>query len=121
MARFDLSNAEWRIIKPLLSNRPRGVGRVDDCRIPNGIFYILRTGSPWPICPSATAPMPLSTTASTVGHRSVSGSNFSLPWWPDLRKPWPSSTAPSSLLINVRTDPKWDADHAISRSRGGLG
>ena len=47
MARFDLSDAEWRIIEPLLPNKPRGVARVDDRRVLNGIFYILRTGSPW--------------------------------------------------------------------------
>ncbi|MEQ8743902.1 MAG: IS5/IS1182 family transposase, partial [Parasphingorhabdus sp.] len=29
MARFDLSDAEWSIIVPLLPNKPRGVARVD--------------------------------------------------------------------------------------------
>ena len=47
MARFDLSDSEWAIIQPLLPNKPRGVPRVDDRRVVNGIFYILRTGSPW--------------------------------------------------------------------------
>jgi transposase len=47
MARFDLSEAEWRNIAPLLPNKPRGVPRTDDRRVLNGIFYILRTGSPW--------------------------------------------------------------------------
>src|ERR1700760_3425265 len=47
MARFDLSDIEWRLIKPLLPNKPRGVARVDDRRVLNGIFYVLRTGSPW--------------------------------------------------------------------------
>jgi transposase len=47
MARFDLTDAEWAIIRPLLPNKPRGVPRVDDRRIVNAIFYILRTGSPW--------------------------------------------------------------------------
>lgn len=32
MARFDLSDEEWRLIKPLLPNKPRGVARVDDRR-----------------------------------------------------------------------------------------
>jgi len=45
MARFDLSDAEWAIIAPLLPNKPRGVPRRDDRRVLNGIFYILRTGS----------------------------------------------------------------------------
>ena len=30
MARFDLSDVEWRIIQPLLPNKPRGVPRADD-------------------------------------------------------------------------------------------
>ena len=47
MARFDLSDAEWRIIHPLLPNKPRGVPRTDDRRVLNAIFYVLRTGSPW--------------------------------------------------------------------------
>ena len=47
MARFDLSDAEWAIVAPLLPNQPRGVPRVNDRRVVNGIFYILRTGSPW--------------------------------------------------------------------------
>ena len=56
MARFDLSDAEWRIIEPLLPNKPRGVARVDDRRVLNGIFYILRTGSPWRDLPERYGP-----------------------------------------------------------------
>jgi transposase len=40
MARFDLSDAEWALIKPLLPNKPRGVARVNDRRVINGIFYV---------------------------------------------------------------------------------
>jgi transposase len=56
MARFDLSDAEWRIIQPLLPNKPRGVARTDDRRVLNGIFYILRTGSPWRDLPERYGP-----------------------------------------------------------------
>ena len=56
MARFDLSDAEWRIIEPLLPNKPRGMARVDDRRVLNGIFYILRTGSPWRDLPDRYGP-----------------------------------------------------------------
>jgi transposase len=56
MARFDLSDKEWAIIRPLLPNKPRGVPRVDDRRILNGIFYILRTGSPWRDLPERYGP-----------------------------------------------------------------
>lgn len=56
MARFDLSDREWSLIKPLLPNKPRGVGRVDDRRVLNGIFYALRTGSPWRDLPERYGP-----------------------------------------------------------------
>jgi len=56
MARFDLSDSEWAIIQPLLPNKPRGVARTDDRRILNGIFYILRTGSPWRDLPERYGP-----------------------------------------------------------------
>lgn len=56
MARFDVSDAEWAIVAPLLPNKPRGVARVDDRRVVNGIFYILRTGSPWRDLPERYGP-----------------------------------------------------------------
>jgi transposase len=56
MARYDLSETEWRLIEPLLPNRPRGVARVDDRRVVNGIFYVLRTGSPWRDLPERYGP-----------------------------------------------------------------
>jgi transposase len=56
MARYDLSEAEWRLIEPWLPNKPRGVPRVDDRRVINGIFYVLRTGSPWRDLPERYGP-----------------------------------------------------------------
>ncbi len=56
MARFDLTDAEWTIIQPLLPNKPRGVPRVDDRRVVNGIFHILRTGAPWRDLPERYGP-----------------------------------------------------------------
>jgi transposase len=56
MARYDLSEAEWRLIEPLLPNKPRGVPRVDDRRVINGIFFVLRTGSPWRDLPERYGP-----------------------------------------------------------------
>jgi transposase len=46
MSRYDLTDFEWRVIAPLLPNKPRGVPRVDDRRVPNGIFWVLRSGAP---------------------------------------------------------------------------
>ena len=56
MARFDLSDAEWSVVAPLLPNKPRGVPRVDDRRVLDGIFYILRTGAPWRDLPDRYGP-----------------------------------------------------------------
>lgn len=56
MRRYDLSDTEWRLIEPLLPNKPRGVARVDDRLVINGIFYILRTGSPWRDLPERFGP-----------------------------------------------------------------
>jgi transposase len=49
--RYELSDFEWMIIEPLLPNKPRGVPRVDDRRVLNGIYWRLRTGSPWAYIP----------------------------------------------------------------------
>jgi transposase len=56
MGRYDLSDVEWRLIEPLLPSKPRGVARVDDRRVINGIFYVLRTGSPWRDLPGRYGP-----------------------------------------------------------------
>jgi transposase len=56
MARFDLTDQEWALIKPLLPNKPRGVARVDDRRVLNGIFFVLRTGCPWRDLPERYGP-----------------------------------------------------------------
>jgi len=34
--RCELTDAEWAAIKPMLPNKPRGVRRVNDRRVPNG-------------------------------------------------------------------------------------
>jgi transposase len=47
MARFDLMDADWAEIEPLLPTDVRGKERVDDRRALNGIFWGLRTGAPW--------------------------------------------------------------------------
>ena len=56
MARFDLTDAEWSLIAPLLPNKPRGIPRQDDRRVLNGIFNVLRTGSPWCDLPERYGP-----------------------------------------------------------------
>src|SRR5438128_12615893 len=54
--RYELTDGEWLIIGPLLPNRPRGVPRVDDRRVLNGIFWRMRSGSPWAEIPERYGP-----------------------------------------------------------------
>jgi len=54
--RYELSDSEWGVIKPMLPNKPRGIPRVDDRRILNGIFWVLRSGAPWRDLPDGYGP-----------------------------------------------------------------
>jgi transposase len=45
--RYELTGDEWAAIKPMLPNKPRGVPRVNDRRVLNGIFWVLCSGAPW--------------------------------------------------------------------------
>jgi transposase len=54
--RCELVRHEWTAIKPMLPNKPRGVPRVNDRRVLNGIFWILRSGAPWRDLPLAFGP-----------------------------------------------------------------
>jgi len=54
--RFDLADFEWNAIKPHLPNQPRGAPRVDDRRVLNGIFWVLRSGSPRADLPERSGP-----------------------------------------------------------------
>ena len=56
MARFDLTDFEWTVIEPLLPTKVRGVARVDDRRVINGILWRLRTGAPWADIPERYGP-----------------------------------------------------------------
>lgn len=41
--RYELTDREWAIIEPLLPNKSRGVPRVDDHRVLNGIMWNFAT------------------------------------------------------------------------------
>ena len=120
MARFDLTDGKWAIIQPLLANKPRGVARVDDRRVVNGIFYILRTGSPWRDLPERCGP------CTTVYNRYNRWAKAGV--WLRIFEAL-SARSPESLshrLLDRARPParggrkKGGADHAIGRSRGGL-
>ena len=81
MARYDLSEAEWRIVEPLLPPPGRGAARVDDRRVVNAIFYVLRTGSPWRDLPERYGPY------TTVYNRFNRWSRKGCGW--PCSRPWP--------------------------------
>src|SRR5882757_8525671 len=54
--RYELNDYEWTAIKPMLPNKPRGVRRVNDRRVLNGIFWVLRSGAPWRDLPETYGP-----------------------------------------------------------------
>ena len=56
MARYELSDFEWNVIQPILPNKSRGVPRVDDRRVLNGIFWVVRSGAPWRDMPERYGP-----------------------------------------------------------------
>lgn len=56
MARFDLMDAEWAVIEPLLPTDVRSKERVEDRRVLNRIFWQLRTGAPWADIPKCYGP-----------------------------------------------------------------
>ena len=75
--RYELSDREWSIIAPLLPNKPRGVARVDDRRVLNGILWRSARDHPGLKFPSATARRQPATTASCDGERQACGTGFS--------------------------------------------
>ncbi len=54
--RYGLTDREWAILASLLPNKPRGVPRVVDRRVLNGIVWRFRTGSPWAEIPERYGP-----------------------------------------------------------------
>ena len=54
--RYDLTDVEWLVIEPLLPRKWRGVKRVDDRRVLNAIFWVLRSGAPWRDLPERYGP-----------------------------------------------------------------
>ena len=51
--RYELTDFD---IKPLLPDKLRGVARADDRKVLNGIYWRLRTGSPWADIPERYGP-----------------------------------------------------------------
>jgi transposase len=111
--RYELTDPEWAAIKLMLPNKPRGVPRVNDRRVLNGIFWVLRSGAPWRDLPKAFGPYTTcynrfvrwrragvwSTTgagARTTCHPVLKQSDALLNWQPRRRR------SPRSIVDSLR-------------------
>jgi len=56
MRLHELTDEGLAIIAPLLPNKVRGVARVDDRRVINGILWRFQTGAPWRDVPERYRP-----------------------------------------------------------------
>ena len=75
--RYELNDYEWTAIKAMLPNKPRGVRRVNDRRVLNGIFGFCFRVHHGAICQRHMVPAPLGTIASFVGGRLAPGTRSS--------------------------------------------
>ncbi|MER8779486.1 IS5 family transposase [Mesorhizobium sp. M0977] len=121
MSRYDLADLEWRVIEPLLPNKPRGVPRVDDRRVLNGIFWVLRSGAPWRDLPERYGPR------TTCYNRFVRWRKAGV--WNRLMDAITNAHDGKVQMIDTSivrvhqqgaNGKKGDRDHCLGRSRGGL-
>src|SRR6202023_2008220 len=119
--RYELSDCEWSVIKPLLPNKPRGVPRVDDRRVLNGIFWVLRSGAPWRDLPERYGPR------TTCYNRFVRWQRAGI--WSGLLDAMTAQHDRQIQMIDstcirahqqAATTKRSETDHCLGRSRGGL-
>ncbi len=84
--RYELSDCEWGVIKPMLLNKPRGIPRVDDRRVLNGIFWVLRSGRRGGICRKTMGPIRRATIALSAGGGPACGTRSSRRWPPLMKR-----------------------------------
>ena len=80
--RYELSDYEWSVIRPMLPNKPRGIPRVDDRRVLNGIFWVLRSGAPWRDLPNSYGPPTTCYNRFVRWRRAASGTRSWTRWLP---------------------------------------
>ena len=109
------------MIAPLLPNKPRGVPRVDDRQVLNGIFWVLRSGAPWRDLPERYGPR------TTCYNRFVRWLRASV--WDRLMDAITEAYGGDIQMIDstsirahqqAATAKKGGRDHCFGRSRGGL-
>jgi transposase len=84
--RYELSDYELTAIKPMLPNKPRGVRRVNDRRVLNGIFWVFFQVRHGAICQKHMVRAPLVIIASFVGDGLASGTRSWKRWPPAMMR-----------------------------------
>jgi transposase len=121
MSQYDLTDFEWRVIEPLLPNKPRGVPRVDDRRVLNGIFWVLRSGAPWRDLPKSYGPR------TACYNRFIRWRKAGV--WDRMMDAITAAYDGDIQMIDstsvrarqqAATAKRGSADHCLGRSRGGL-
>lgn len=63
-----------------IESKPRGIARVEDRRVLNDIFWVLRSGASWRDLPVSYGPRTTCNNALSVGGRPASGTGSWMPW-----------------------------------------
>jgi transposase len=84
--RYELSDHEWDVINPMLPNKLRGIPRVDDRRVLNGIFWVLRSGAPWRDLPETYGPRTTCYNRFVRGGGRASGTGSWMRWPPVMTR-----------------------------------
>ncbi|GLK85916.1 transposase [Ancylobacter defluvii] len=100
MRRHELTDEEWAVIAPFLPNKPRGVARVDDRRMINGILWRFRTGAPWRNVPERYGPR---TTPYNRLWRFRTGAP-----WRNVPERYGPRTTPYNRFVRWRAAGVWD-------------
>jgi len=74
--RYELTDHEWAAIKSMLPSKPRGVARVNDRRVLNGIFGCCGPARLGGTCRTVLVPTPPATIASVAGDGRASGARL---------------------------------------------
>jgi transposase len=86
--RYELSDHEWSVIRVMLPTKSRGKPRVDDRRVLNGIFWVLRSGDPWRDLPAIYGPRTTCYNRLFAGGEPVSGRASWRRWPPRHMRPY---------------------------------
>jgi len=118
--RYELSDHEWSVIRVMLPTKSRGKPRVDDRRVLNGIFWVLRSGAPWRDLPANYGPR------TTCYNRFVRWRRAGV-WESIMVALTAAPNAPVQMIdtsmVRVHQHAACIADsgnQAVGRSRGGL-